>query len=151
MYAVSQMARKELARLLQRIDDCCESMEGFQSNHVKLMLYFDEAHMLAERKVPDDPDGMDLYDVLCSCFNIFVTSPIFVIYLSVNFSIRRLIPQPVEPISSSCRFHLDANALQAPVTEIPWDCSSTFPILPGKLKLEDVCKVEFMAQFGRPM
>ena len=148
--AVLKMARNELALLLKRIKNCCESMEGLQSgNPVKLMLYFDEAHVLAGRRVPNDPDGKDTYDVLCSCFNFFLSSPIFVIYLSTSSNISRLAPSG--PLARSARARDNADALQAPVTEIPFDCSPIFPIIPGSLGLDDVCKVEFMAQFGRPM
>jgi hypothetical protein len=148
--AVLKMARNELALLLKCIDDCCKSMEGLQSRkHVKLMLYFDEAHVLTRRKVPKDPDGKDTYDVLCSCFNFFLSSPIFVIYLSTSFNISQLAPSG--PLAGSARACDNVDVLQAPVTEIPFDCSPIFPIIPGKLGLGDVCKVEFMAQFGRPM
>jgi hypothetical protein len=91
--AVSIMVRHELALLLECIDNCCESMKDLQSsNHVKLVLYFDEAHTLAERRVPEDPDGKDTFDVLCSCFNFFLPSPIFVIYLSTSSNISQLTP-----------------------------------------------------------
>jgi hypothetical protein len=51
--AVNECNVDDLARpytqLLQRIGDCCESMEGFQNknNHVKLMLYFDDTPELS--------------------------------------------------------------------------------------------------------
>jgi hypothetical protein len=77
-------AKNQLARLLKCIDDCCESLEGFQNGHVKLMLYFDAAHVLTEKRVPD---GQNMYDVMRSCFNVFLSSPIFVIYLSTDSSI----------------------------------------------------------------
>jgi len=148
--AVLKMARDELVQLLECINNCCESMEGLpSSNPVKLMLYFDEPHVLAGRRVPNDPDGKDTYDVLCSCFNFFLSSPIFVIYLSTSSNISQLAPSG--PLARSARARDNADALQAPVTEIPFDCSPIFPIIPGKLGLDDVCKVEFMAQFGRPM
>jgi hypothetical protein len=70
-----------------------------------------------------------------SCPRLFVT------YLSTDSNISKL-----APLGS-----LAKSVLQAPVIEPPFDCSSEFPIIPGKLGLEDVCKVEFMAQFGRPL
>ena len=73
----------------------------------------------------------------------------FVIYLSTSSNIRQLAPSG--PLAGSARARDNADALQAPVTEIPFDCSPIFPIIPGKLGLDDVCKIEFMAQFGRPM
>jgi hypothetical protein len=143
------MAKEQLVLLLERIDGCCESMGGLKNKQVKLMLSFDEAHVLAEHKVPKDPDGNDTYDVLCSCFNFFLSMPIFVIYLSTSSIIGQLAPQG--SLARSGRARENADALQAPITETPFDCSPEFPIIPGKLVLEDVCKVEFMVQFGRPM
>jgi hypothetical protein len=148
MYAVSQMARDEAKQLLQQIDKCCKTMEGPQSNQIKLMLYFDEAHTLVQ-KIPNDPDEKDLYDALCSCFNYLLGHPLFVIYLSTDSNISYLAPRG--SLARSARAHQNPGALQAPVTETPFDCSPGFPIKPGTLKLEDVCTVEFMAQFGRPL
>jgi hypothetical protein len=148
--AVSIMARTELALLLKCIDDCCESMKDLQSsNCVKLILYVNEAHILAGRRVTEDPEGKDTFDVLCSCFNFFLPLPIFVIYISTSSNISQLAPSG--SLARSARVRNNADALQAPVTEIPFDCSPRFPIIPGKLGLDDVYEVEFMAQFGRPM
>jgi hypothetical protein len=124
-------------------------MEGYRTNDVLLMLYFDKAHGLSDRKIPNDPDGKDMYDVLCSCFNVFIPSPIFVIYLSTNSNIGQL--APAGRAARSGRARADADALQAPITEVPFDCSPDFPIPSGKLSLQGVCEVKFMAQFGRPM
>ncbi|KIM74200.1 hypothetical protein PILCRDRAFT_828491 [Piloderma croceum F 1598] len=139
--AASDEAKKQLARLLKCINDRCKSLEGFQNGHVKLMLYFDEAHVLTEKTVSG---GQNMYNVMCSCFNFFLSSPIFVIYLSTDSSICGLTYPGSLDISRRV-------PLQAPVTETPFDCSPMFPIKPGKLVLEDLCEVEFMAQFGRPM
>jgi hypothetical protein len=144
-----QKAKAELARLLQTIDDCCESMDGYNDNHVKLMLYFDEAHVLAEEKVLDDSDSKDMYDVLCSCFESLSPSPIFVIYLSTSSKTYQLAPQG--SMARSARARQITAELQAPITETPFDCSNTFPIKSGELKLENLYQIEFMAQFGRPL
>jgi hypothetical protein len=145
----SQEAKKQLLRLLNRIDECCKSLEGFRDGEVKLMLYFDEAHVLAEKKVIKDPDGKNMYDVMCSCFNFFLSSPVFVIYLSTNSNISDL--APTGPLAKSARARQNADALQAPVTETPFDCFPEFVVKSDALRLEDVCQVEFMARFGRPM
>ena len=149
MYATSEFAIREVKLLLKRIDNCWESMKGFVNGHVKLMLYFDEAHVLSARAVPHDPEEKDMYDVLCSCFNLFLSLPIFVIFLSTTSNIHEL--APLGPLAKSARARANADALQAPLTETPFDCSPEFPIKPGKFGLKDVCQVEFMAQFGRPM
>jgi hypothetical protein len=101
------------------------------------------------REVPYDPDGKDMYDVLCSCFNFFLSSPIFVIYLSTNSNISQLAPPG--SLARSARARENADALQAPITETPPDCSPVFSIESHKLTLNDVYEAEFMAQFGRPM
>jgi len=149
LHAVSREAKFQLARLLQCIDKSCKSIGDYHRNEVKVMLYFDEAHVLAARKVLDDPDGKDMYDVLCSCFNSFVSSPIFVIYLSTTSNISFLAPQG--SLARSARARANANDLQAPITETPFDCAPTLRIKPDKLRLEDLYQTEFMAQFGRPM
>ena len=149
MYATSELAKREVKLLLNRIDNCCESMEGFKNGHVKLILYFDEAHVLSAKTVPHTPDRKDMYDVLCSCFNLFLSLPIFVIFLSTTSNSYELAPSG--SLAKSARARANADALQAPVTETPFDCSPKFPIKPGKIGLNDVSKVEFMAQFGRPM
>jgi hypothetical protein len=149
LHAVSREAKFQLARLLQCIDKSCKSIGDYHRNEVKVMLYFDEAHVLAARKVLDDPDGKDMYDVLCSCFNRFLSSPIFVIYLSTTSNISFLAPQG--SLARSARARANANDLQAPITETPFDCAPTLRIKPDKLRLEDLYQTEFMAQFGRPM
>jgi hypothetical protein len=146
---VSREAKEKLEKLLLVIRRCCKPMEGSQTNGVELMLYFDEAHVLSDRKIPDDPDGKDMYDVLCSCFNAFLPKPIFVIYLSTTSNISQL--SPAGPAARSSRARAIVDALQAPITEVPFDCSPAFPIKSGCLSLQDVCEVKFMAQFGRPM
>jgi hypothetical protein len=118
------------------------------------MVSFDEAHVLSGYKIPNDPEGNSTYDVLCSCFNFFLTLPILVIYLSTTSIRSQWQLAPVGPLARSARARsnvTNVENLQAPITETPFDCSPVFPIKPGKLGLEDVSKVEFLAQFGRPM
>jgi hypothetical protein len=78
-------------------------------------------------QLPNDPEEKDTYDVLCSSFNF---SAPYIHHLSVN------------------NFQYQ---LSAPITETPLDCSPVFPIMPGKLGLEDVSKVKCLAQFSCPM
>jgi len=139
----SEEAQKQLARLLRRIDDCCESLEEFQNGQVKLVLYFDEAHALAEKNLIKDPDGENIYDVMCSCFNSFLSSHIFVRQIQT-------LATP-GPLARSGQAYENASALQAPVTETPFHCFPEFLIKPGELGWEDVCEVEFMARFGHSM
>jgi hypothetical protein len=143
-------AKNALIFLLKRIGSCCDSSEDFsKSKEVKLMLYFDEAHLLATRKVAKDPDGKDMYDVLCSCFNSFLSCPIFVIFLSTSSSLSQMAPH--RSLARSARARENADALQAPITETPFDCSPELPITPENLELEDLSQIKFLALFGRPM
>jgi hypothetical protein len=147
--AVSEEAKDELAQLLRTIESYYKSMKDLKNDHVKVMLYFDEAHVLAEKTVPHDHDGKDMYDTLCSCFNAFLSLPIFIIYLSTSSNISQLAPQG--SLARSTRACENADALQAPITETPFDCSPALSIKPGVFKMEDLSQIEFMAQFGRPM
>jgi hypothetical protein len=58
---------------------------------------------------------------------------------------------PSGSLAKSARARANADALQTPVTETPFDCSPKFLIIPGKSGLKDISQVEFVAQFGRPM
>lgn len=147
--AVSKWARDQLVTLLQRIDECCKSMDSLETNHVKLMVYFDEAHVLSGKRVQNDLNEKDMYDVMCSCFDVFSPKPIFVIYLSTNSNINQLAPPGL--LARSARARANTDALQAPITETPFDRSPDLPIKPGTLKLEDVYEIEFMARFARPL
>ncbi|KAH7925110.1 hypothetical protein BV22DRAFT_1129298 [Leucogyrophana mollusca] len=147
--AAVQEAKSQLEALLKRIDDNDVTPADGKSNNVKLMFYFDEAHVLATRPVLDNADGKDMYDVLCSCLNFFTSYPIFAIFLSTDSIINQLAPQG--SLARSARMRQHSNALQAPVTETPFDCSPAMEIIPGELKLLDLSKVEFMARFGRPL
>src|ERR1700735_3895102 len=105
-------------------------MEGSQTNDVHLMLYLDEARVLSARQIPNDPDGKDMYGVLCSCFNAFISSSIFVIYLSTDSNISQLTPEG--PAARSSRAQANADVFQAPITEIPFGCSPIFTIASGR-------------------
>ncbi|KAF9503396.1 hypothetical protein BS47DRAFT_1356260, partial [Hydnum rufescens UP504] len=122
---------KILEQLLGRIDDCCESSQDTQKDHVKLML-------------PGDLDGKDMYDVLCSCFSLLPSSSVFVIYLSTQSDISDLAPR--RSLSRSARARENPEALQAPITETPSIVLLGSRFNPGELKLEDVYTVDFMAQ-----
>jgi hypothetical protein len=137
-HAASKMAKQELAWLFQTIDGLHKSKDA-QNNYVKLVLYFDEAHVLPERKIADDPDQRDACGAMCWCFtNIRY------------FPFDKLQYKPGSP-ARSVRARENAVALQVPITEIPFDCFPKFPIKSHSLTLKDVSAVDFMAQFGRAL
>ena len=85
-----------------------------------------EAHVLPGREVQNDLNEKDMYNIMCLCFYIF----------------QRI---PPGSLARSARARINADALQVPITEIPFD---DLPIKPGTLKLEKLYDIEFMAQFS---
>jgi hypothetical protein len=148
LHAESEQAKKELESLLAQISCCCKSPEELK---LRLVLYFDEAHVLARGQVSNDPNGKNMYDVLCSCFERLRTSdfPIFAIFVSTHSLISTLAPSA--SLARSARARHYADGLQAPITETPFDCSPIFPLKIDHIKLQNLWDIQFMAQFGRPM
>jgi hypothetical protein len=66
-------------------------MDGLETNHIKLMVYFVKAQVLTGKRVQNDLNKNDMYYVMCSCFDI-LPKPIFVTYLSTNSNINQLAP-----------------------------------------------------------
>ena len=118
------------------------------SEPIKLMFYFDEASSLMQAHGPQDTDK-NCYDILCSSFDTFRHQPLFVIFLSTSFQIEALVPSG--PMAASARARENAGGLQAPITEVVFDCGKDLPIEPHQYKLQEVCDVAFMAKFGRPL
>ncbi|KAF8576190.1 hypothetical protein K439DRAFT_1664731 [Ramaria rubella] len=105
---------------------------------VKLVIYFDEAHVLAADTKPltTNPDDKYLYDILCSCFNYFLGRSIFFIFLSTNTSIDVFAPS--SSLARSARMRDNIDTLQAPITEVPFDCAPESPVQPYCHKLDHV-------------
>jgi len=115
---------------------------------VELIMYFDEAHPLT-RLTPIAADEKTSYDFLCSCLNQFSIFPVFFIFLSTNSSLAHFAgPQA---LAKSARIRRGNATTHAPITETPFDCSKELMVKPGKLSMEDISKIPFMAQFGRPL
>jgi hypothetical protein len=115
------------------------------SENPKIVVYFDESHVLSM----DTNFGKTQYDHLAKALNRLVAKPIFTIFLSTNSHINQLAPSP--GMEKSARARNDPLVLQAPITELPFDCSPEFPLQPGMLSLAETSKIGFMAQFGRPL
>ena len=118
------------------------------SEPVKLMFYFDEASTLTQAHGPPNTTK-NCYDILCSSFNTFRHQPLFVIFLSTSFQLEALAPSG--PMAPSARARANTGGLQAPITEVVFDCGKGLPIEPRQYKLQEVCDVTFMAKFGRPL
>jgi len=119
------------------------------ANKIRIILYFDEAHELSQRRTEDNQGNCiyDHYNALCGSLNVFREQPIFIIFLSTHSSSSALAP----PCEDNRSARAPAGHLQAPITETPFDCSPVFPLKLDELSYSDVCKIDFLAQFGRPM
>ncbi|KAF8573314.1 hypothetical protein K439DRAFT_1625165 [Ramaria rubella] len=141
--AASHMATQKLDDLLTTIDRYISHKEVQKAKRqspepVKLVIYFDEAHVLAADTKPltTNPDDKYLYDILCSCFNYFLGRSIFFIFLSTNTSIDVFAPS--SSLARSARMRDNIDTLQAPITEVPFDCAPESPVQPYCHKLDHV-------------
>jgi hypothetical protein len=112
-------------------------------------MYFDESHTLSDKPASNDPNDKSLMDVLCTAVDHLRSKPFFVIFLSTNSHLHSLAPSRRFAKSARAREHWES--LQAPITEVAFDCSPKLNIDPDILTLEDTSSLEFMAQFGRPL
>ena len=114
---------------------------------VRTILYFDEAHT-SIKSVGSRTD----YDVLRSTFSLLVDFPFFGIMLSTNSNLAKLAPAK-QAHRSQRVLNAAEDPLQAPFTELPFDClendESIFCL--GKTLVEEVSSLAFMVKFGRPL
>ena len=73
-FATAEAARDALSQLILKLGSLAESQQ------IKLIIYFDEAHPLT-KAVPKNDNEKTLYDFLCLCLNQFLDFPIFCILL----------------------------------------------------------------------
>jgi hypothetical protein len=118
---------------------------------VQILLYFDEAHCLSHVTVHEDPGGRSYYDALCSTLTLLLNCQLFAIMLSTNSNLSRF--SPTQRAHHSARVHKEKDTLQAPYTELLFDClEAGHPFIhPGEMKLAQVAEVGFMVKFGRPL
>jgi hypothetical protein len=117
----------------------------FPESRVKVVLYFDEAHILSDLPAPRNKESKTLYDVLCSAFDHLRSSSLMVIFLSTNSHLEKLAPSGAMARSARAREHSDS--LQAPITETPFDCAPALSVVPKTLTMDATCDLEFMARF----
>ena len=139
--AAAETAKSALRKLIEKID------RKDVSRRIKVVVYFDEAHPLTN--VPEKSREKTLYDHLCSCLNEFVEFPIFFIFLSTNSSLVKFAAP--QAFSRSARIQGGQAAMNAPITETPFDCSEKLMVKPGLFTRLQISKIPYMAQFGRPL
>ncbi|KAI6101678.1 hypothetical protein EDD17DRAFT_1786370 [Pisolithus thermaeus] len=136
--------RRQFERLLSVLETVCDFPN---SEDVRILLYFDEAHELGHA-IPDDKQKKTLRDVVCSTLSYFQTSSVFTLFLSTQSSMGHF-TSSTEMTQSA--WQPNAKHLQAPFTEMPFDCHPTFPLKPGDFNLAQLQDLEFLARFGRPL
>jgi hypothetical protein len=137
-------AFESLSRAIDQRVEKPDNPKGKPDDHM-IVMYFDESHALSEAT----KSGKTHYDHLARALNRLLAHPIFTIFLSTNSHINQLAPSP--GMARSARARNDPFVLQAPITELPFDCSPEFPLKPGMLTLASTSTIPFMAQFGRPL
>jgi hypothetical protein len=142
--ATGESAREELKKLIGLID----GYPAPQDDTIKLIIYFDEAHPLT-KATPGYENEKTRYDFLCSCLNEFLKFPMFAIFLSTNSSLSHFASP--NALAKSARIRHGDAVTHAPITETPFDCHPNLMVEQGKLTVEDICTISFMAQFGRPL
>ena len=141
-------ARKALGKLLQKIKSLTKK-DDLARQRVRLVIYVDEAHELGSITSND----VTRLHVLSRCFdrlNEFEDKSLYFvgIYLSTNSKMGMLAPAAAWFASARARSP-QAN-LQAPITEVPFDCHPD-KVKPNSLTCADVETLEFIARFGRPL
>jgi hypothetical protein len=119
---------------------------------VKLILYFDEAHTLTLQRTSiknDNDNDKTPYDVLSSSLNQFLGYPVFFVFLSTNSSLAHFAPP--QALARSARIRRGEAAINAPITETPFDCYKDLKVKQGELNLKEISSLPFMAKFGRPL
>lgn len=125
---------------------------------VRILLYFDEAHDLAnifKKNVEesaadtDKPEERSALEAVRSSIQELHSLDIFALFLSTNSNLSVFKPKHKLP---SSRAQSDA-PLQPPFVELPFDLQiGGEPLaIEGKHTLEEVCKPEFYVRFGRPL
>ncbi|KZV93140.1 hypothetical protein EXIGLDRAFT_717556 [Exidia glandulosa HHB12029] len=131
-----------------------DQIDGQASKHLKTLVvvaYFDEAHILATEK-PKEPSRpfRNLYAHLLSVLNDLRERDFFTIFLSTSSHLQQFAPPG--RLAPSARY-VHSTLLQAPITELPFDCGPDLPVYVGKDGIESskISEPYFLAQYGRPL
>ena len=123
--------------------------------NIHVLIYFDEAHVLANPLARSDAslsEDKTALDVLFTVFDDFRPLGLFGVFMSTQSHLEHLESKvPQAPFSSSARRLVLPPYAHAPITETPFDCFGDRRIVPSRLRANDLCDVAFMACFGRPM
>jgi hypothetical protein len=117
-----------------------KSESTVQESAVRMIVYIDEADTLTH--------DSNIYAEILSAFTDYDESETFLITLSTNSRLQSLAPSPT--FAASARAQITSQ-LAAPFTELAAEpFAKSGSVQPGITDAE-VCKLEFLAKFGRPL
>jgi hypothetical protein len=146
---------KQLRELLNA--STCEADRALAEAEVCFFLYFDEAHILArhDREADCLPPLRTKYHLLGRVLGRMNPLPFFTIFLSTNSWLGAFAPS-THNIPSLRDW--SNTILHAPFTELPFDtfARDVFQDLTrtgksGIVTLQDVCQLDYIVKFGRPL
>ncbi|KAM6494977.1 hypothetical protein JOM56_009600 [Amanita muscaria] len=128
-----------------------EDVSEGKSRPVRLLVYIDESHGMTKAGSTIKGDGRNAYQVLCSSLNELLKLDLFFVFLSTNSMLSDY--SPSSRIFWSQRVqNSSVEQIQTPYTELPFDVwKESHLISEGGHTMDQVCSVEFMVRFGRPL
>ncbi|KAF7981349.1 hypothetical protein HWV62_33801 [Athelia sp. TMB] len=120
----------------------------------RLLLGIDDCHTLIKPHRRDGEEQYHMYNALCSVLHDLRGKNIFVIFMSTHSNLRLIAPNMGQQKSGRASVpEAPAYTMQyAPYVSFPFDVYDGGPIInEDELTLTEVCKVEFLCRFGRPL
>jgi hypothetical protein len=126
------------------------------STPIKILIYVDEAHYMTpvdERKRSTDHKTKTSYDKFLWCLNELrgaSNNDLFTIFMSTNSEVSHLAPSA--DVAPSLRYRDQGAAMQAPITETPFDCAPFFhDVNNERLTVAGLSSPKHLSRFGRPL
>ncbi|KAH9934115.1 hypothetical protein B0H21DRAFT_825752 [Amylocystis lapponica] len=139
--------------LIDYINTCIVHPTHADLEDLKVLLYFDEVHVLSDLTVEKTADGPECnyFDALISSLRYLIGVPVLTIVLSTNSDLSKLSPPSFS--HPSARVSAENIMLLPPWTESPFDAIEEGRpfVRENTVTLDQVSKVEFMINFGRPI
>ena len=118
---------------------------------VRLVIYIDESHEMMTSAQTIEGDRCNVYQVLCSSLNQLVNLDLFFVFISNSLKLSDY--SYSSGVFWSARAQKsDIAYVQTPYTELPFDVwEGSHLVSEGAYTMDDVCSLEFIVRFGRPL